>query len=810
MDHLPGLAHATSTYPRVPFLCDQEYDNLPFDQYQVRRGWDVHRLYNRDFSQHPPRETASFLQTWLFFGLLNEILGFQRPISMQDFIQEDSGGRRIYTTHLNACIATWPEQMNSLASRSAEEFRAALSRVGVCLNTVHRICGSLSTSSDSPVPWEVILSFSVLGCTFDHALQWFWDLGRGRNWDLNTIAAAKMMQSGWCPRDIAVARFFLSEIPMFCTSYMARPSVPQDHWHCSGMTCAVNQINELAYATKHRMPGCQCSHIQSMQDDIRKILDQGDFPIVSLTPRRQADGSRTFDLKIKAGGVLVHSYIAISHVWSDGLGNPNQNSLPLCQLEFLYDLLVDTTCDEVYTAMETMGDNFDYNNETEKRIIKGMAGVFKAIMPGTKRLVTPMRDFRGKPLSIWIDTLCVPLEKQYRKVAIAGMKNIYAKAIFTLVLDSELPSLKYRACSPEELLVRVGLSGWMRRAWTFQEGVLANTRMRILFADGIFELPLGPGPISGTGELDYIFPRLVSAMHKFEVKVGKWADQHSVERPSINPMPTSRLEEREESRKTFTVQKYMLEDAKNFFSNMMTLWARASGYMQPSDQVHRVIAAWDGLRWRATSREDDRFICFAVACARTPTDQVMIRDLLAYPPEQRMKAWIQQQTVVPSGFLFMGGPKYKDQGFRWAPMGVSREPLEDTSSAVRERGTHELLFRKPGFILYAMGGVSETFLISDQTTSLRYSVRPDWVSIPAEVGAGPSQTRGTLGIIMMQRVGQRRLEQEKDFLYKEVGVLLGDIRQVGNKIYGDFMCKVEVQLVETEQSSCDFGAGKGR
>ena len=56
---------------------------------------------------------------------------------------------------------------------------------------------------------------------------------------------------------------------------------------------------------------------------------------------------------------MVHSYIAISHVWSDGLGNPNENSLPLCQPEFLYDLLVDTHWDEVYMAMETMGDNFD-------------------------------------------------------------------------------------------------------------------------------------------------------------------------------------------------------------------------------------------------------------------------------------------------------------------------------------------------------------------------------------------------------------------------------------------------------------------
>jgi Heterokaryon incompatibility protein (HET) len=720
---------------------------------------------------------------------------------MQDFVQEDSQGRRIRTTFLNVYIAAWPEQINSLALKSPEECRVALTRIAVCLNTVHKICGSLSTSPDSPVPREVVLSFSVLGCTIDHALEWFWKLGRGRNWDLNTIAAAKMMQSGWCPRDIAVARFFLSEIPMFCTSYMARPSVPQDHWYCSEMTCAVNQVNELAYVTKHRMPECRCCHIQSTQEEIRKILDRGDFPIVSLTPRRQADGSRTFDLKIKAGNPLLSRYIAISHVWSDGLGNPNQNSLPLCQLEFLYDLLVDTIWDEFYMAVETMDDKFDHDDEMEKKVSEGMGRMFKAMMPVTKGLVTPIRNLRGKPLSIWIDTLCVPLEKQYRKVAIAGMKNIYAKANYTLVLDSELASLRYRACSPEELLVRVGLSGWMRRAWTFQEGVLANIRMRMLFADGIFELPLGRQRLkSENTELDYVFPRFASAMHKFETNVGNWADRHGVERPSINPMPMNRPEELQESRKTFTVHKYMLEDAKSFFGTMMALWARPSGYMQPSDQVDRIIAAWNGLRRRATSREDDRFICFAVACVRSPTDQARIQDLLTHPPEQRMKAWIQQQAVVPSGFLFIGGPKYKDPGFRWAPVGVSRELLEDAAWAVREQGTDELLFRKSGFILDAMGGVSETFLISDQMTSLRYSVRPDWASIPAEAGLGPHQTHGTLGIIMTRKIGHRRLVEEKDFLYQEVGVLLGDVQQVGDKVYGNFMCRVEVQLVETESN----------
>ncbi len=183
--------------------------------------------------------------------------------------------------------------------------------------------------------------------------------------------------------------------------------------------------------------------------------------------------------------------MAISHVWSDGLGNPHQNSLPLCQLEHLYDLLGDRLWDEWYDMAENP-DDFGYDDEGTNKAIDALNAGFKRIVPGLKKIIEPVRNFRGRPLSIWIDTLCVPLEPRYRKIAIARMQDVYAKAVFTAVLDSELRTIRYRTCQPEEILLRIGLSGWFRRAWTFQEGVLANTRIRVLFAEGIFKLPLGP------------------------------------------------------------------------------------------------------------------------------------------------------------------------------------------------------------------------------------------------------------------------------------------------------------------------------
>jgi hypothetical protein len=314
MDHLPVFRHSVGPYPRVPYICKEKYDDLPFAQYQDRRGFNVERLYNRDFSQRPREETAPFLQTWLYFGSLNEIFGFQRPVNQDYFIERDGLGSRICTKHLNDYITTWAGQMNSLAAESREECTATFRRVGVCLNTLHKIYHSLSTCSDTPLPWEVTLSLGILGCTIDHALQWLWGLDVGRDWALDDAAAVRMFDFGWCPRDIAVSREFLSEIPMYCISHIARPSDSYNHRECSQESCRLNQIDERAYVTKHRSSGCQCSHVQSMQDDIYRVLDKGGVPVISLVPNRQQDGSRRFDVKVKEGGAMIHYYIAISHV----------------------------------------------------------------------------------------------------------------------------------------------------------------------------------------------------------------------------------------------------------------------------------------------------------------------------------------------------------------------------------------------------------------------------------------------------------------------------------------------------------------
>ncbi len=277
-----------------------------------------------------------------------------------------------------------------------------------------------------------------------------------------------------------------------------------------------------------------------------------------------------------------------------------------------------------------------------------------------------------------------------------------------------------------------------------------------------------------------------------ESRIGKFADRHGVERPPVSELSKSRVEEQVEYKKSFTLQKYMLQDSKKFFTGMESAWMLGVGWMKPSDQVQRINAAWEALRWRVTSRENDKFICLAIACTNGYKDRAQILDLLQQPAEQRMKAWIQLQDVVPTGFLFLAGPKYDDPGFRWAPKAVWRELLKDDDFAQRDADTRELVFTKPGFILSPVERPGNIFQISDTETKLQYSVTLDRrnlsITTPVNIDSG-----GNLGIVLSQRIGQRKPEHDQ---YKEPGALLSNLTKIGRNYYGSYVCGVEVALLE--------------
>jgi hypothetical protein len=166
------------------------------------------------------------------------------------------------------------------------------------------------------------------------------------------------------------------------------------------------------------------------------------------------------------------AYIALSHVWIDGLGNPSGNSIHRCQLQRIKRLLDATP--------EAGLHHYLVNALSGCKIESGSSkGFVPAFEPGT--IHRPKKDYL-----FWLDTLCVPLSREdLRLQAINHMDAVYAAAHQVFILDSILASTRFTDCHYEEALAKVVCSAWMSRSWTLQEGVLASDR-RVVFADGFF------------------------------------------------------------------------------------------------------------------------------------------------------------------------------------------------------------------------------------------------------------------------------------------------------------------------------------
>jgi hypothetical protein len=165
---------------------------------------------------------------------------------------------------------------------------------------------------------------------------------------------------------------------------------------------------------------CPCKAVAMPQESSRTAFEDGAFPLVRL----QGDSIEVTEYKVGT------KFIAISHPWSDGRGNPQTNAIPICQLR------------EINAYV------------TEHRYRDG--------------------DVFNIPVTLfWIDTLCVPLEEPLRNTAIQGMAMVYSSAYKVLVLSAELISIKVPSTAVESL-VRIYCSKWYTRLWLLHEAALAR------------------------------------------------------------------------------------------------------------------------------------------------------------------------------------------------------------------------------------------------------------------------------------------------------------------------------------------------
>lgn len=458
MDHIPCPESDLWQHVRVPFLCQENYDGLAFSDYPLRKGWQDTNSSAINFAQRSQEEQSAFLQTWLFFGMLVEVLGVS--VAMEDFVQNN----QVTTRRLSKYTLQWYERLLYMSEDCRQECHR---RAQQCLIKARDYCFTLldETKPDCALSPEVRLSIRILGESLSQTKHWIWRsmLGcdptgyidvRGK-WGKSKLLERLLLEKKWCPNHIA----FLQDYPpassnsgLYYASSLHRPRLSL-HEDCSVGRCVAGKVDPKSYQTKHSaviLPACDgnCPQIQPPLETIRTILQRGSIPLLHASVSN--DNVRVEVVEYRAG----MEYVAISHIWSDGLGNQNHNWLPKCQIVHLVQAI----------------------NSAQKGTHEG-----KANTGG---------DGSGTATALfWIDTICVPradADITFRYMALARMTATYQDSGMVLVLDAEL--YHTRLGKNLEGIMRLICSNWMRRLWTLQEGILGGRRLHILFKDGALDL----------------------------------------------------------------------------------------------------------------------------------------------------------------------------------------------------------------------------------------------------------------------------------------------------------------------------------
>ncbi|MCJ1365350.1 hypothetical protein MMC16_004471 [Acarospora aff. strigata] len=460
MDHLLlPKDPVTSTLTKVPYVCKQKYDRGPFLTYPLRidKAWipeiASHGLISptiyQQFDTCPKEEQESFFQTWLFFGLLYEIL--DGAFFEEDYIDTTNPGCILLCTEelLPQLNRFWDSRKENVSEESFGQF----DHIRDCLFMAAKLWNATHPDFD----WRIKYSIAVLSEVVGHGLQEAYTAlklgGDTRLYDgwgsgfCGPQIRSQMLSCGWCPSEIArVSDKFSSPQVLYFISRMQKAGIQRDHGKCTPRLCHSLQIDPKAYQTKHRKPDCRCTAVSPKMDELLTVLGKKVVPLLKIA---EVDGdldSLTVEVVERTAET---AYVAISHVWADGLGNPSANAVPRCQVSHLFRMAT---------------------------VLRASSLVLNVAEPGVS-------NAHDEPVLIWLDTLCCPVSPPAAKSsALALMRQTYGDAEDVLVLDASLEYFNSTDISVAEALMRIFTSGWMARLWTLQEAILAR-RLWIQFRD---------------------------------------------------------------------------------------------------------------------------------------------------------------------------------------------------------------------------------------------------------------------------------------------------------------------------------------
>ena len=132
----------------------------------------------------------------------------------------------------------------------------------------------------------------------------------------------------WCPSTINIFTPAYNSFLLYLSA-MQNPEPHDPNNECNRLICQRLQIDESRYRTLcvTGCSGCEKYYGPDMQA-VTRILEQGRVPVISI--RYLGETARVEVQPSCSRG--YGDYVAISHVWANGLGNSLSNALPICQL----------------------------------------------------------------------------------------------------------------------------------------------------------------------------------------------------------------------------------------------------------------------------------------------------------------------------------------------------------------------------------------------------------------------------------------------------------------------------------------------
>ncbi|KAF2837163.1 hypothetical protein M501DRAFT_995692 [Patellaria atrata CBS 101060] len=448
MEHLP--CPIDGRRPEVPFFAARKvYRPEDFFRLPKEHGYaDFHNLLEDGLERTMQKGDANhFLQTWLFFSLLAQVLS--QEIDYRDFLQNSNN--TLHTRKLNAMLQNWAiKESTAVEEGMSREQRERYLRASMALVDARRFVSKHCSyqrldrnhhpledrdlwKKDNPVHQaldaKMTLSLAILGETLQQARP---DMmphleGHFRFWRDPRVEEKRWGCSKYCREQMKTNGYDELEI---CRIEAMMPSV-SIVYYCSSMASRTQRSGKGPLHMNPCRDGCETHHIGD--DEIIKAIEEGKTPLVTWGSSglewKAYDLKRDHDIQF---GVL-------SHAWEEEILDCGKDARPGHNRR-MYEC-------QLITLQET----FD-------------------------KMVQNRRDslsFKNTPF--WVDALCLPRESGPKGKAINQMRDIYAKAAVVLVWQRELLQTNKLAESDSiETNMRIRTSNWASRLWTMQEAVLGG------------------------------------------------------------------------------------------------------------------------------------------------------------------------------------------------------------------------------------------------------------------------------------------------------------------------------------------------